>query len=95
MSSGLFALSNANSCFLSLSACLGWIPALEPVLKNCSRPLCRKVLITAYSVKDLYTGVKRLLGNHSGAVNCVVVIDEGRHTGAKPGRVLYGRGKQR
>jgi N-acyl-D-amino-acid deacylase len=27
-------------------------------------------------------------------VNGVVVIKEGEHTGAKPGRVLYGRGKQ-
>jgi N-acyl-D-aspartate/D-glutamate deacylase len=27
-------------------------------------------------------------------VNGVVVIDRGQHTGAKPGRVLYGRGKQ-
>lgn len=27
-------------------------------------------------------------------VNGVVVIDQGRHTGAKPGRVLYGRGKK-
>jgi len=26
-------------------------------------------------------------------VNGVVVIDKGQHTGAKPGRVLYGRGK--
>jgi N-acyl-D-aspartate/D-glutamate deacylase len=26
-------------------------------------------------------------------VNGVVVIDQGQHTGAKPGRVLYGRGK--
>ncbi len=26
-------------------------------------------------------------------VNGVVVIDQGRHTGAKPGRVLYGRGR--
>ncbi len=92
MSCGLFALSNANSSFLSLSACLSWIPALEPVRKNCSTPLCRRVLITAYSVKHLYTGVKPPLGTPSGAVNGVVVIDQGRHTGAKPGRVLYGRG---
>ena len=27
-------------------------------------------------------------------VNGVVVIDQGQHTGAKPGRVLYGRGKR-
>ena len=27
-------------------------------------------------------------------VNGVVVIDQGRHTGEKPGRVLYGRGRQ-
>jgi N-acyl-D-aspartate/D-glutamate deacylase len=27
-------------------------------------------------------------------VNGVVVIDQGQHTGAKPGRVLYGRGRQ-
>jgi len=27
-------------------------------------------------------------------VNGVVVINKGEHTGAKPGRVLYGRGKQ-
>ena len=27
-------------------------------------------------------------------VNGSVVIDQGRHTGALPGRVLYGRGKQ-
>jgi dihydroorotase/N-acyl-D-amino-acid deacylase len=27
-------------------------------------------------------------------VNGVVVIDQGQHTGAKPGRVLYGRGKK-
>jgi len=26
-------------------------------------------------------------------VNGVVVIDQGQHTGARPGRVLYGRGK--
>jgi len=26
-------------------------------------------------------------------VNGVIVIDKGRHSGAKPGRVLYGRGK--
>jgi len=28
-------------------------------------------------------------------VNGVVVIDKGEHTGARPGRVLYGRGKVR
>jgi N-acyl-D-aspartate/D-glutamate deacylase len=28
-------------------------------------------------------------------VNGEVVIDQGQHTGAKPGRVLYGRGKQK
>jgi N-acyl-D-amino-acid deacylase len=28
-------------------------------------------------------------------VNGTVVIDQGQHTGAKPGRVLYGRGKQK
>jgi N-acyl-D-aspartate/D-glutamate deacylase len=27
-------------------------------------------------------------------VNGVVVIDQGQHTGAKPGRVLYGRGRR-
>jgi N-acyl-D-aspartate/D-glutamate deacylase len=27
-------------------------------------------------------------------VNGVVVINKGEHTGAKPGKVLYGRGKQ-
>jgi len=28
-------------------------------------------------------------------VNGVLVIDEGKHSGALPGRVLYGRGKSR
>jgi N-acyl-D-aspartate/D-glutamate deacylase len=28
-------------------------------------------------------------------VNGVVVLDKGQHTGAKPGRVLYGRGKMK
>jgi N-acyl-D-amino-acid deacylase len=27
-------------------------------------------------------------------VNGIVVIDQGRHTGEKPGCVLYGRGRQ-
>ena len=27
-------------------------------------------------------------------VNGVVVLDKGQHTGAKPGKVLYGRGKK-
>jgi N-acyl-D-aspartate/D-glutamate deacylase len=33
------------------------------------------------------------VGNPYVIVNGVVVIDNGQHTGAKPGRVLYGRGK--
>jgi hypothetical protein len=34
MSSGRFALSRAKSCLRSFLACFGWIPALDPALKN-------------------------------------------------------------
>jgi len=45
MSCGVRALSNAKSWFLSRVACLGWMPAFDPVLKKRSIPLCRKLLI--------------------------------------------------
>ena len=43
---GLIALSSAVSWIRSMEACLGWMPAFEPVTKNFSRPLWRKLLIT-------------------------------------------------
>ena len=46
MSFGDFALSSAKSCFRSRSAWFGWIFAFDPVRKNCSTPLCRKLFIT-------------------------------------------------
>jgi hypothetical protein len=46
MSFGDLALSRAKSRFLSHSAWFGWILALEPVLKNWSTPLCRKLFTT-------------------------------------------------
>jgi len=58
MSRGLTALSNANNCNRSLGACLAWIPALEPVLKNFSSPRWRKLAIISYSVTLRDTDVK-------------------------------------
>lgn len=46
MSFGDFALSSAKSCFRRRSAWLAMIFVLDPVRKNCSTPLCRKLFIT-------------------------------------------------
>lgn len=46
ISFGDLALSKAKSCFLSRSEWFGRIFAFDPVLKNCSTPLCRKLFIT-------------------------------------------------
>lgn len=54
MSFGDLALSRAKSGFLSRSACCGWIFAFEPVLENCSTPLCRKLLIIRIVYITLY-----------------------------------------
>jgi hypothetical protein len=46
MSFSTEAFSNAVSCLRRRFACFGWMPALFPVLKNLSSPLCWKLLIT-------------------------------------------------
>ena len=58
-------------------ACLGWIPAFDPVRKNFSRPRWRKLSITTYSVTIYFTIVK----SHSPLVGHVL---RGRGGCARP-----------
>jgi len=56
--SGRVATFRAANCSLSFPACFGCIPAFEPLEKNFSMPLCRKLRIISgavYCVTPRYT----------------------------------------
>ena len=55
ISCGALAAFSKSNCLPSFASCSAAIPALEPVSKNCWRPLWRKLLIIPKCISMLYT----------------------------------------